>query len=83
MVRNCVENFELKILSEFKLNKKLAGWMETGWMETGWMDGCVGGWESGFKDCLQQSKTVQTRWYSNKCEFKCQVTKFISNVKRL
>ena len=23
MVRNCVENFELKILNEFKLNKKM------------------------------------------------------------
>ena len=23
----------------------------------GWVDGLVGGWESEFKDCLQQSKT--------------------------
>ena len=42
------ENFEWKILSEFKLYKKLAGWKLDGWMDGG---------ESGFKDCLQQSKT--------------------------
>ena len=40
MVRNCVENFELKILNEFKLNKK-ACWME------GRMDGWVGGRMAG------------------------------------
>ena len=39
MVRNCVENFELKILNEFKLNKTLDG----GW-KGGWMDGWMGGW---------------------------------------
>ena len=49
MVRNCVENFKLKILREFKINntvnfqllifhaKNLAGWMD-GWMD-GWMEG--------------------------------------------
>ena len=68
MVRNCVENIELKILSEFKLNK------------TGMGDGPVSayskpkkirwveGWKSASKsrvqDCLQQSKItfkVQTK----------------------
>ena len=34
----------LQILSR----KKLAGWMGGNWVD---------GWESGFKDCLQQSKT--------------------------
>ena len=49
MVRNCVENFELKILNEFKLNKK-ACWMAGGWVEKPsydyWtMDGRVDGWK--------------------------------------
>ena len=26
----------------------------------GWMDGWVGGWESRVKDCLQQSKTMNS-----------------------
>ena len=43
MVRNCVENFELK----------KACWM--GGRKEGWMDG----WESRVKDCLQQSKILQ------------------------
>ena len=42
MVRNCVENFELKILSELengeKVCKNLGEWMG------GWMDGWMGGW---------------------------------------
>ena len=36
-----VENFESKILSDFKLNKKLAGWVDTGWVD-GWMGGWMG-----------------------------------------
>ena len=33
-------------------------------METGWMGGWVDGRESGFKDCLQQSKTTGHGWPS-------------------
>ena len=51
MVRNCVENFELKI------RKNLGEWMD-GWMDA-WMGGWVDGWESRVKDCLQQSKIVR------------------------
>ena len=49
MVRNCVENFEMKILNEFKLNKKVGC--------SGWVDGWMGGCKSRVKDCLQQSKS--------------------------
>ena len=56
MVRNYVENFELKILNAFKLKaiKNLGEWMD-GWMD-GWMGGWMDGRESRVKDCLQQSK---------------------------
>ena len=55
MVRNYVENFELKILNSFKLKaiKNLGEWVG------GWMDGWMDGRESGVKDCLQQSKMVR------------------------
>ena len=56
MVRKCVENFEQKILNEFKLNKRMEGRMDGwvgGWQEGGlksqvmilgrWMDGWMGG----------------------------------------
>ena len=69
MVRNCVENFELKILNEFKFGWKegwmggwVGGWMAGGWVEKPsydswtWMGGWVEGSQSLVKDCLQQSK---------------------------
>ena len=56
MVRNCVENFEQKILSR----KYLVRWMD------GWMDGG----ESWVKDCLQQSKILNfgyfKKWEKNR-----------------
>ena len=55
MLSICIENFELKILSEFKIKytgncqsllfrakKYGTGWMDV-WMD-GWMDGWMGGW---------------------------------------
>ena len=58
MVRNCVENFQLKILSEFKLNKLSRQYLGWCWMD-GWMDGRKEGWESRVKDCLQQLKKMK------------------------
>ena len=48
MVKICVENYERVVKSLLDGN----------WVD-GWMDGWVGGRESGFKDCLQQSKIDQ------------------------
>ena len=49
MVRNCVENFELKILNEFKLNKN-QGTENYEYKILKTLDGGrVGGWMDGWK----------------------------------
>ena len=69
MVNICVENFELKILSEFKLNKMKDRWMDG---KDGlriayskrlskkylgrWMEGWMGGWVGGWMDGWMEVK---------------------------
>ena len=61
MVRNCVENFELKILNEFKLNEYII--LKT--LDDGWMDGWVGGWMDGWVDGWMDGKARLRIAYSN------------------
>ena len=69
MVRNCVENFELK----------KACWVEG--RKDGWMDG----WKSRVKDCLQQSKIdriwyITGPWWSSGLE-RCFSHSFVLELK--
>ena len=63
MVSICVDNFVLKIFSEFKIKTRA---MILSIKKLGhWMDGWIGGGESRVKDCLQQSKTLKLYQYDN------------------
>ena len=58
MVKICVENYE-RVVKSLLDGNWVGGWMD------GWMGGWVGGRESGFKDCLQQSKRSKSDFNRN------------------
>ena len=47
MLSICVENFELKILSEFKINKDCLQQLTVVQTNLAWVDGWMGGWVGG------------------------------------